>query len=64
MVKCQDLYQCANSTVITVSMLLQHLDPQHCKYTPDSPERKCGIDFVVLCCTVRVLNDMLLFQTA
>ncbi|KAF2977896.1 hypothetical protein EK904_008415 [Melospiza melodia maxima] len=27
-VQCQDLYQCANSTVITVSRLLQHQDPQ------------------------------------
>lgn len=36
MVKCQDLYQYANSTAITVSRLLQHQDPQQCKYTPDS----------------------------
>lgn len=64
MVKCQGLYQCANSTVITVSRLLQHQDPQQCKYTPDSPERKCGIDFAVLCCTLMDLNDRLLLQTA
>lgn len=63
-VKCQDLYQCANSTVITVSRLLQHQDPQQCKYTPDSPEWKCGIDFAVLCCTPMDLNDWLLLQTA
>lgn len=64
MVKCQDVYQCANSTVTTVSRLLQHLDPQRCKYTPGSPEQKCGIDFGVLCCAVRVLNDTLLLQIA
>lgn len=63
-VKCQDLYQCAYSTVIMVSRLLQHQDPQQCKYTPDSPERKCGIDFAVLCCTLMDLNDSLLLQTA
>lgn len=47
MLRCQDLYQCANSTLITVSRLLQHQDLQQRKYTPDSPERKCGIDFGV-----------------
>lgn len=64
MVKYQDLYQCANSTVTMVSRLLQHQDPQQCKYTPDSPEWKCGIDFAVLCCTLMDLNGRLLLQTA
>lgn len=64
MLRCQDLYQCANSTLITVSRLLQHQDLQQRKYTPDSPERKCGIDFSVLCCTLMDPNDRLLLQTA
>lgn len=64
MVKCQGLYQCTSSTVITVSRLLQHQDAQQCKYTPDSLEQKCGIDFGVLCCTLMDLNDRLLLQTA
>lgn len=45
MVQCQDVGQCASLAVTMVCRLLQQLDPQLCKFTPDSPEQKCGIDF-------------------